>query len=401
MATNAAQLGDRPQSSAETGKRPSRTCLSSSGKAVSLLVNILRKKPGTTFGFSYVDTRSTEWIVLIDTELSLTMMSDIGTTKPAINGTSSTTPQASQPLTHYHSKLYSLLSWERPSATASSFATVVLFIVASRYLPLIRWTLKFLYLALGVTASAEVGGRLLFSRGLTSASRPRKYYTIPKDTVESFLEDLENLVDFFLIEFQRILFVENLTYTVSAFVTALISYWLVMFLPLWGLALIATCIAYLAPLVYITNKEFIDSQLGNAQEIVATQASHVKEMAETQTAQATGIVKQYVGDYRAKANGYIGSSSAPVPAITAPETAIEATPKAVPETVHESVPETAAIDASEPEVPKTETLDKLPDLQETPDLREVAHADFPEAPKDEPVGEVNDADKGPELIQIA
>ncbi|KAK2882429.1 hypothetical protein FQN49_000351 [Arthroderma sp. PD_2] len=334
--------------------------------------------------------------------MSHPQISNIGTTKPVVNGTSST-PQATQPLTHYHSKLYSLLSWERPSATASSFATVVLFIVASRYLPLIRWTLKFLYLALGVTASAEIGGRLLFSRGLTSSSRPRKYYTIPKDTVESFLEDLESLVDFFLIEFQRILFVENLSYTVSAFVTALVSYWLVMFLPLWGLALIATCVAYMAPLVYITNKEFIDSQLGNAQELVATQATHVKEMAETQTAQATGIVKQYVGDYRAKANGYIGSTSAPAPTTTGSETAPEATPEAAPEAAPETAPEaapeaapeTSTTLASEPEAPQPESLNELPDL------KQVAHADFPEAPKDEPVGEVKEADKVPELIPTA
>jgi len=33
--------------------------------------------------------------------------------------------------------------------------------------------------------------------------------------VECGLEDLEQLVDFFLIEFQRILFVENLTYTIA------------------------------------------------------------------------------------------------------------------------------------------------------------------------------------------
>ncbi|KAM5483678.1 hypothetical protein MaudMau93_006185 [Microsporum audouinii] len=303
--------------------------------------------------------------------------------------------------------------WERPSATASSFATVVLFIVASRYLPLIRWALKFLYLSLGVTASAEVGGRLLFSRGLTSSSRPRKYYTIPKDTVESFLEDLESLVDFFLIEFQRILFVENLSYTVLAFVTALTSYWLVMFLPLWGLALIATCVAYLAPLVYITNKELIDSQLGSAQEIVATQTSHVKEMAETQTAQATDIVKQYVGDYRAKANGYIGSTSTPAAAITASEAApkaiSEATegptqePEPAQESVQESVRETVQEDTHEPTAEASTLPDVLQakELNGLPGLQQVVHADFPDAPTDEPVGEVKEAGKAPELVHIS
>jgi hypothetical protein len=48
-----------------------------------------------------------------------------------------------------------------------------------------------------------------------SSSRPRKYYIIPKESVEGVLEDLKQLVDFFLIEFQRILFVENLSYSIA------------------------------------------------------------------------------------------------------------------------------------------------------------------------------------------
>ncbi|EFE41047.1 conserved hypothetical protein [Trichophyton verrucosum HKI 0517] len=247
--------------------------------------------------------------------------------------------------------------------------------------------------------------------------------------MDSFLEDLENLVEFFLIEFQRILFVENLSYTVSvcvyththlfeldsvalltsaqAFVTALVSYWLVMFLPLWGLALIATCVAYLAPLVYITNKEFIDSQLGNAQEIVANQASHVKEMAETQTAQATHIVRQYVGEYRAKANGYIGSTNGAVSNLTAPKAEPEPTQepsqkpaqapaqKTVEEIVEENIHQTSAPEAA------LESLPDIPKTEELPDLQQVAHADFPEAPTGELSGEVKEADKVPELVQIS
>lgn len=61
----------------------------------------------------------------------------------------------------------------------------------------------------------EVAGRAIFHRGITADARPRKYYTIPKDSIEGVLEDMEQLVDFFLIEFQRILFVENLTYTIG------------------------------------------------------------------------------------------------------------------------------------------------------------------------------------------
>ncbi|OAX80098.1 hypothetical protein ACJ72_05580 [Emergomyces africanus] len=241
-----------------------------------------------------------------------------GSTKARTNGVTDDTTDTTatgQPLTHYHSRIYSLLSWERPRTTAVSFVTIVSLIVAARYLPLLRWIFKFAYLSLGFTVALEVAGKLLLSRGLASSSRPRKYYTIPKDTVESILEDLEQLMDFFLIEFQRILFAENLTYTLAAFTAALTSYWLVRFLPLWGLALILVSVTYLGPLVYFNNREFIDTQFDQIQQIVNSQATQVKEMAGQQTAHATHIVKQYVGDYRAKANEYMGSTRSHLPPV--------------------------------------------------------------------------------------
>lgn len=64
-------------------------------------------------------------------------------------------------------------------------------------------------------AALEVAGKLVFSQGLASSFRPRKYYTIPKETVEGVLEDLEQLFDFILLEFQRILFAENVVHTIA------------------------------------------------------------------------------------------------------------------------------------------------------------------------------------------
>lgn len=64
-------------------------------------------------------------------------------------------------------------------------------------------------------AALEVAGKLVFSQGLASSFRPRKYYTIPKETIEGVLDDLEQLFDFFLLEFQRILFAENVIHTIA------------------------------------------------------------------------------------------------------------------------------------------------------------------------------------------
>ncbi|KAH8689412.1 Reticulon-domain-containing protein [Talaromyces proteolyticus] len=228
-------------------------------------------------------------------------------TSEASKVTPSTTTSTGQQLTHYHSQLYSLLSWERPRATAISFASVVTFILAARYLPLLQWLLKFLYVTLGVTALAEGAGKLILNQGLASSFRPRKYYTLPKETVEGILEDLGQLFDFFLIEFQRILFAENVLHTAAAFVAAFLSWLLIMFLPLWGLSLIGVSVAYLGPLFYISNREIIDEQIAEVQKLINAQANQAKELANQQTARATGLVKQYATDYSSKAHEYIGN----------------------------------------------------------------------------------------------
>ncbi|QSS66538.1 cell lysis protein cwl1 [Histoplasma capsulatum] len=292
-----------------------------------------------------------------------------GSTKGKTNGTTATAATG-QPLTHYHSHIYSLLSWERPRTTALSFVSIVSLIVAARYLPLLRWLFKFSYLALGFTIALEIAGKVLLSRGLASSSRPRKYYTIPKDTVESILEDLEQLMDFFLIEIQRILFAENLTYTLAAFSAALTSYWLVRFLPTWGLSLILVSVAYLGPLIYVNNKELIDSQIDQIQQIVNSQATQVKEMAGQQTAHATHIVKQYVGDYRAKANEYMGSARSlpPVEQVTPASSQAQSGLKS----------------AKEPAVdPIAKPVAKATSAEHDATEPAITQTDFPTAPKDD------------------
>ncbi|PCG95720.1 Reticulon [Penicillium occitanis (nom. inval.)] len=273
--------------------------------------------------------------------------------------TPSTKTTTGQQLTHYHSLVYSLLSWERPRATAISFASVVFFILAARFLPLLRWVFKFLYISLGgeysvQTYASEGAGKLILNQGLTSSFRPRKYYTLPKETVEGILEDLEQLADFFLIEFQRILFAENVLHTAAAFIAAFLSYWLIKIVPVWGLALLGTAVAYLGPLIYISNREIIDEQIAQIQELVNAQANHAKELANQQTARATGLVKQYANDYSSKAHEYIGNRRSASPeAVKAPAPAVKVEPISPPKFQTTDFPEAPktepVVDSHEPE----------------------------------------------------
>lgn len=220
-----------------------------------------------------------------------------------------------QPLTHYHSLFYRLLSWKNPRATAISFVAMIGFIFAARYLNVVRYIFKALYITLGVTATAEVAGQLAIGRGLTSQLRPRKYFTIPKASLERLLDDVEQLINFFVIESQRILFAENVYTTGAAFFASLISYFLIKFVPLWGLALIATNVAYLGPLVYVKNKKVIDAQLEKGYHMVNQQATQIKDLAAQHTGNAAKTVQGYTKEYTAKAqdtiNSYRGRSASP------------------------------------------------------------------------------------------
>ncbi|KAK3648979.1 hypothetical protein LTR56_007111 [Elasticomyces elasticus] len=213
-----------------------------------------------------------------------------------------------QPLTHYHSLFYSLLSWENPRATAISYAALVLAIFACRYLPLVRYGLRLTWIVTGITAAAELAGRMAFNQGVASKLRPKKYYTIPRETLESSLEDLEQLINFFVIEFQRILFAENVYATVAAFATSLITYFLIKVTPAWGLALIGATVVYFVPLAYISNKEFIDGHLENAGQIVNQQTQQVRELASQHTSKAMEVSSQTLNQYSTKAKEMMGQA---------------------------------------------------------------------------------------------
>ena len=120
-----------------------------------------------------------------------------------------------QNLTHYHSFFYNMLSWENPRASAIAYTVITLLIFATRYVPMVRYCLKALYMVLGITAAAEIAGKMVLGEGVATKMRPKKYYTIPRETLESIMEDLVELGNFFVIEFQRIVFAENVGVTVG------------------------------------------------------------------------------------------------------------------------------------------------------------------------------------------
>jgi hypothetical protein len=134
----------------------------------------------------------------------------------AASRTTPTTPAATgQPLTHYHSFFSNLLSWNNPRASGIAYGSIILFIFAARYLDILRYFFKLTWWTLGVTVLVEGAGKLLLSHGFISSARPKKYLTVSKETLDALLGDVHELVNFFVIEAQRIAFAENLSATTA------------------------------------------------------------------------------------------------------------------------------------------------------------------------------------------
>ncbi|KAI5463280.1 Reticulon-domain-containing protein [Mariannaea sp. PMI_226] len=205
-----------------------------------------------------------------------------------------------QPLTHYHSFFHELLSWNNPRASGIAYLTVIALILAGRFLDVLRWGFKVSWMILGVTILAEIVGKVVLNNGLATQIRPRRYYTVPRDTLDTLIGDVHELVNFFVIEAQRIIFAENIPASIAAFVSAFISYYLVKLVPYWGLAIIGTTVVFFVPLIYTSNQELIDEQINHITELVDAQTSQVKDVAQKQLDQVSALGKQYAGDYTEK-----------------------------------------------------------------------------------------------------
>ena len=66
-------------------------------------------------------------------------------------------------------------------------------------------------MVLGTTIAAEIAGKVVLSNGLATQIRPRKYYMVPRETLDAMIGDVHELINFFVIEAQRILFAENVS----------------------------------------------------------------------------------------------------------------------------------------------------------------------------------------------
>ena len=99
----------------------------------------------------------------------------------------------------------------------------------------------------------------------------------------------------------------------QVFLATFLSYYLVKLLPVWGMALLATSVVFLGPLVYVMNKEIIDSNLEYAGQVVNEQAQQVRSVAGQHAGKGLESMKSYAGEYAGAASDLLGKSRQKIP----------------------------------------------------------------------------------------
>lgn len=82
------------------------------------------------------------------------------------------------------------------------------------------------------------------------------------------------------------------------------------------MALLATSVVFLAPLIYVMNKDLIDSNLEYAGKVVGDQAQQVREIAGQHTGKVVESAKSYAGEYAGAASDLLGKSRQKIPPMT-------------------------------------------------------------------------------------
>jgi len=206
-------------------------------------------------------------------------------------------------VTHFHSFFYDTFTWKYPRTTGLLFAGSLGFLLLGHYVNILRYALKGAYMTFAATAAFEYLGRPTTGTGFMTQVRPQRYYTIPRENLEMVFAEIHEFLNFVVLEFQRIIFVENLGVTIASFVFSLIGYFLVKFMPFWSLLLLADVLVFTLPLAYLQNQELIDHHLRRASAVANDHIQNARGLAEKHTADYSAKAVAYATDLTGKVSG--------------------------------------------------------------------------------------------------
>jgi len=186
--------------------------------------------------------------------------------------------------------LYKSINWEDPIRTLSSYIGALSILFMIHYVPLTQMVLKAGAMALGVMSVTEYVSRWFGSDTLLARLRPREYRKIPESTLNSALKDIHDLVQGFVVQFQRIIFVQDLDKTFAAFLGITALYWTIKIVNPFWLAVLSLSSVYIVSLVNSSRGDEVrhDAKIGG-KELADTAIENENAIAQESKAKAEEI----------------------------------------------------------------------------------------------------------------
>ncbi|KAI0408306.1 hypothetical protein F4802DRAFT_406362 [Xylaria palmicola] len=170
--------------------------------------------------------------------------------------------------------LYSYISWEDPVRTLTSYFGLLGLLYGIHYLRCTQLLLKAGAIGLGVIVFTSLLSRSTRS-DFFARMRPKEYKQVPEPTLNATLSDVHDLVQYLVVQAQKIVYCEDLQATFSAFMTVTALFWLIKFLSPFNLEILGLSTAYLIPLLTTpSGREAAQTAKVRAQELASVTAEN-------------------------------------------------------------------------------------------------------------------------------
>jgi len=175
--------------------------------------------------------------------------------------------------------LYKYINWEDPVRTFGSYMGLLVLLCGAHYLQLTQWALKLGATGLGVVSLVSFVSRSTNSHFLDRL-QPEEYKQVPESSLNATLKDIHDLVQYAVVQAQRIIYGKDLDKTFYAFISLTTLYWLNQIVSPFGLAVLGLSTVYVAPLVTSPRGREVahDAKL-RAQDIASATTENAKALA--------------------------------------------------------------------------------------------------------------------------
>jgi hypothetical protein len=211
--------------------------------------------------------------------------------------------EINNPFNAVTSKVSYLVYWENPIHSGIVLATGLLVIIYTSYYSLINTYFALIISLLGLNWIIVIGKKQFQTLSNTKYTNPFEKFLVDKpmfikrETIEKYLDICVDGVNFLLLEFQKIILVENPSKTFKYIVSLYFLWTILGWFSIRTLASIVLVLGFSVPMAYKRNKSFFDEKLNRVHDISNSYCEH-----------ATGLLKHHTKGVVEKSKNAINKS---------------------------------------------------------------------------------------------